>query len=286
MDVNSLKKEKNKSYIDQVFDLFIDNQINVEELKSLLSKENITLSNEFYELPKEKQKRYRQYKKYYIELDEKLRYDQEIIFNNQYYYELVAAAKRSQNSLLKLIKYVNELDDIAITILTMQNILLSRIPYFSNQLKGFIEKNQCVTLYDLYIKVAQNKNYKEEKKKFYAYFENEKDKRLNIDFNNVYVNFIFKIEAILNSLGFNSKELNTLKIKFLIYKKEYLKESMYKDISKTGIEMLKNKYDCIKINLINELKSYINLNKNKISKFPPNGYTAIYYSLLLVKEAI
>lgn len=285
MDVNSLKKEKDKSYIDQVFDLFIDNQINIEELKSLLSKENITLSNEFYELPKEKQKRYRQYKKYYIELDEKLRYDEEIIFNNQYYYELVAVAKRSQNSLLKLIKYVNELDDIAITILTMQNILLSRIPYFSNQLKGFIEINQCVTLYDLYIKVTQNKNYKEEKKKFYAYFENEKDKRLNIDFNNVYVNFIFKIEAILNSLGFNSKELNTLKIKFLIYKKEYLKESMYKDISKTGIEMLKNKYDCVKINLINELKSYINLNKNKISKLPPNGYTAIYYSLLLVKEA-
>lgn len=286
MDVNSLKKEKDKSYIDQVFDLFIDNQINVEELKSLLSKENITLSNEFYELPKEKQKRYRQYKKYYIELDEKLRYDEEIIFNNQYYYELVAVAKRSQNSLLKLIKYVNELDDIAITILTMQNILLSRIPYFSNQLKGFIEKNQCVTLYDLYIKVTQNKNYKEEKKKFYAYFENEKDKRLNIDFNNVYVNFIFKIEVILNSLGFNSKELNTLKIKFLIYKKEYLKDNMYKDISKTGIEMLKNKYDCAKINLINELKSYINLNKNKISKLPPNGYTAIYYSLLLVKEAI
>ena len=105
MDVNSLKKEKDKSYIDQVFDLFIDNQINIEELKSLLSKENITLSNEFYELPKEKQKRYRQYKKYYIELDEKLRYDEEIIFNNQYYYELVAVAKISQNSLLKLIKY-------------------------------------------------------------------------------------------------------------------------------------------------------------------------------------
>ena len=103
----SLKNNKKDDlYIDKVLNRFRDNQIDVEGIKYLLSKENISLPDEFYELPKSEQKVYRQYKMNKIDVlsDVKPIIHSCYIYNKVYFYDLVKHARQNKEYTERLIK--------------------------------------------------------------------------------------------------------------------------------------------------------------------------------------
>lgn len=299
----SLKNNKKDDlYIDKVLNRFRDNQIDVEGIKYLLSKENISLPDEFYELPKSEQKVYRQYKMNKIDVlsDVKPIIHSCYIYNKVYFYDLVKHARQNKEYTERLIKYVNELQDMSLFIIAMKNIYLDNLDYFNNSVFNCIDfkKEKCYTLFDLLNFLELNKKnikYSKAYNYLYNFFDyNEENKlRMKIDFGYKYNEFIILIEFLIIQLFPKEKELNDIKIRFLLIKKEYLKNGEYHIDSTSGMSILQHRYnEKIKeynknknnpiYHLLKRIKEFIK--ENDINDFPPNGYKAICYILLQLKE--
>ena len=295
---SSLIKIKAELYIDQVFDLFIDNQIDAKDLKYLLSKEKIKLPEEFYNLSKIEQKKYLGIKQYIVDIQSEER-PYYVIFNNFYFYYLVTKSRQSKYMTQRLIDYVNDQQDMVVFILAMRNIYLDNVDYFNNsKYSKIIIKNNCHTIFDLFLAIENNNNkkFEETRTHFYNYFKNQSKGKINleIDFDRPFNKFCVLMELILNEL-FPIKELNTLKLKFLIYRKEYLKGNDYKEIKVNGLEMIKRRFNNIKKKgenidslkvLLKKMEELVKNNREEINSFSSNGYSAIYYALLQVEEEI
>ena len=295
---SSLIKNKDELYIDQVFDLFIDNQIDAKDLKYLLSKEKIKLPEEFYNLSKVEQKKYLGIKQYIVDIQSEER-PYYVIFNNFYFYYLVTKSRQSKYMTQRLIDYVNDQQDMVVFILAMRNIYLDNVDYFNNsKYSKIIIKNNCHTIFDLFLAIENNNNkkFEETRTHFYNYFKNQSKGKINleIDFDRPFNKFCVLMELILSEL-FPIKELNTLKLKFLIYRKEHLKSTDYKEIKVNGLEMIKRRFNNIKKKgenidslkvLLKKMEELVKNNREEINNFSSNGYSAIYYALLQVEEEL
>ena len=295
---SSLIKNKAELYIDQVFDLFIDNQIDAKDLKYLLSKEKIKLPEEFYNLSKIEQKKYLGIKQYIVDIQSEER-PYYVIFNNFYFYYLVTKSRQSKYMTQRLIDYVNNQQDMVVFILAMRNIYLDNVDYFNNsKYSKIIIKNNCHTIFDLFLAIENNNNkkFEETRTHFYNYFKNQSKGKINleIDFDRPFNKFCVLMELILSEL-FPIKELNTLKLKFLIYKKGHLKGNDYKEIKVNGLEMIKRRFNNIKKKgenidslkvLLKKMEELVKNKREEINSFSSNGYSAIYYALLQVEEEL
>ena len=295
---SSLIQNKDKLYIDQVIDLFIDNQIDAKDLKYLLSKEKIKLPEEFYNFLKVEQKKYLGIKQYIVDIQSE-EHPYYVMFNNFYFYDLVTKSRQSKYMTQRLIDYVNNQQDMVVFILTMRNIYLDNVDYFNNsKYSKIIIKNNCHTIFDLFLAIENNnyKNFEETRTHFYNYFKNQNKGKINleIDFDRPFNKFCVLMELILSEL-FPIKELNTLKLKFLIYRKEHLKGNDYKEIKVNGLEMIKRRFNNIKKKgenidslkvLLKKMEELVKNNREEINNFSSNGYSAIYYALLQVEEEL
>ena len=119
----SLKLHTKEYAVDEIFQLFIDNQITISELDTLLKRFSYVLSDDFFELDKTEQKQYHQHKKNIVHLvNNKETIETYSIFNKAYFDEMVEASAKNKSVTKALIEYVGQLDNLPIVIITMQNI--------------------------------------------------------------------------------------------------------------------------------------------------------------------
>ena len=94
----NLKLHSKQYAVDEIFQMFIDNQLTVSELEALLNKFNYLLPEEFFSLDKTEQKKYHQHKKHEIHLiNDKETIVTYSIFNKRYFYELVDASSKNKS---------------------------------------------------------------------------------------------------------------------------------------------------------------------------------------------
>lgn len=287
----SLKLHSKEFAVDEIFQLFIDNQITVSELESLLSRFSYVLPEVFYKMEKSEQKTFHQHKKHLIHITK----DNETIvtysiFNKAYYYELVEASSKNKSVTKALMQYAGELDNLGIYIITMQHIKLRNLDFFMQrkQLVDIIENKTFLgkkirTLYDFYfyvLSLSEKPPLVHQKmallNQLSDFFKNKSG--LNLDLNLPYVRFVSFIEMLLSNLP--RKNANTIKIKFLCYKPEYLDENEYNYSLENCRTLINKHYQSMIPNKVKEVVNYYNKNQDILNSFNYNGYTAIYYSLL------
>lgn len=287
----SLKLHSKEYAIDEIFQLFIDNQLVVSELEILLGKFNYYLPDDFHKMDKSEQKKYHQHKKHLIHLvDGKETIETYSVFNKAYFYELVEASSKNKSITKSLMQYAGQICSMPIHIITMQHVKVKNLDFFM-QKKDFVDiiDNQTFmtkkirTLYDLYFYVLLSSNMaipKPKKMKLMGqlndFFKNKSgfDLDLEIPFNN----FIMFIEMLLSSLP--RKNANTIKMKFLCYKPTYLNDNEYNMSLENPRTLINKHYQAMVQNKVKEVVNYYNKHQDILNSFPYNGYTSIYYSLL------
>ena len=288
----NLKLHTKEYAVDEIFQMFIDNQLTVSELETLLGMFSYHLPTEFYDLDKTEQKKYHQHKKHKIHL---VNGKETIVtystFNNAYFYELVEASTKNKSVTKALIDYSGQLDDMAIHIITMQNVRLRNLDFFMQRtvFKEIIDNktylgSKIKTLYDLcfYVLSLPEKTHKEKNLKTSLYtqikdfFKNKSGFKLDLEL--PFVTFVFFIEMILSSIP--RKNANTIKVKFLCYKPEYIRENEYNKTLENCRTLINKHYQAMIPNKVKEVVSYYNKHQDIINSFNYNGYSAIYYSLL------
>ena len=287
----SIKHYSKLQAVDTVFQMFIDNQIVVSELDELLKKFNYSLPEYFYNLDKTEQKMYHQH--YYREIH--LINEKETIvtyarYNKTYFYELIEAAKKNKSITETLMKYVGDLDILPVTIIAMQNIRIKNLTFIQTRpnILELIENKKfngkkILTLYDLYFYlVGLNEKAKDGKEaaivlvQLKDFFKNKSG--LNLNFDLPFVIFVFAMEQLLSTIP--RKIANTIKMKFLCYKPNYLPESEYNVSLENGRTLINKHIKTIIPGRMRKTVTYYNKHHDIISSFGPNGYLAIYYSLL------
>ena len=276
--IETIKLSAKEKMIDDAFQYFIDNQINVKELDYILKEINYNLPSDFFDLNIDKQKRYHLHKERIVKFTDKgvVTIENEI-FNKVYFYELVEASKKNKSATQALIDYVRKLDNLPLYFLAMKYIKLKNLNYavYHDWLKYGINN-----LYDFYMYVINlsNKDFEKGKliEQLITFFK--KDTLFNLDLNLPFVKFAFDVETILSKL--NDKVSNTIRMKFLVYKPEYLSDSEYNNMDnpRTLINKHKNSFSYTKLKELN--KYYQSNNKKILDSFNDNGYRAIYYSIL------
>ena len=288
--INILKANQNELYADGAFQYFIDNKIDVDELRTILSEAGITLPKEFYELPLAEQKRYRRHVSvlvnYSSDNEELAAYQ---TFNSHYFYDLVEHARKTIHYTDELIKYVYDLEDINLLFLGMQNIKIknTRLRIYDS-LMEYADSKGINDLYELTIDLMTGVHIKKEEVEYRNLLVKllNTDKLVGIDLNDVTTRFFFLVENLLHDLP--RKEANTLKIKFLILSKEHLRAGLdYNDIDKPAKWILKDYksrgfFNRTSIRHLNEhVKKYPDL----LEGINPNGYMAFYYAFIADEEA-
>lgn len=266
--------------IQNIFQQFIDNQINENELNELLKKRNIFLPSSFHSLSIIEKKKYLQFETIWVDaetLDQKIQY----VWNAKYFYELVRKAKRSQTITKWLMEYCQYLDCRPLYFLTMQNIKIKNLSYFSvfhKEVLDYAKRKKLTTLYDLLIEAHRNKDQKKIQEIVFSFFNKEtSDLYFNIEyFPNA---FAIEFEKLLYSLN-NKKLGNEIRILFLIYKAEYFET---KDFNLKP-SLMKSFLKEVGSKSLTLFLKFARKHQNEIDCMPPNGYQAFYYSLLFQKE--
>lgn len=287
----NLKLHSKQYAVDEIFQMFIDNQLTVIELEALLNKFNYLLPEEFFSLEKADQKKFHQHKKHEIHLiNDKETIVTYSIFNKRYFYELVDASSKNKSVTKSLMAYSGELDNLPIHIITMQNVKLKNIDFFM-QRKVFVDiidnktflGKKIRTLYDLYFyvlsipdKPAFSKNKMALLNQLKDFFKNKSG--MNLDLDLPFVRFVSFIEMILSSLP--RKIANTIKMRFLCYKPDYINDDEYNVSLENGRTLINKHYQSMIKTKIKEVVNYYNKHPEVLNSFNYNGYTAIYYSLL------
>ena len=287
----SIKHYSKLQAVDAVFQMFIDNQIVVSELEELLKKFNYLLPDYFYNLDKTEQKMYHQHHYHEIHLvngkETVVTYAR---YNKAYFYELINAAKKNKSITETLMKYVGDLDILPVTIIALQNIKIKNITYIQTRpnILALIEDKKfmgkkILTLYDLYFYLTSlNEKAKDGKEaakvlvQLKDYFKNKSG--LNLNFDLPFITFVFAMEQLL--LTIPRKIANTIKMKFLCYKPNYLPEDEYNVSLENGRTLINKHIKSIIPGRMKKTVNYYNKHQDIISSFGANGYLAIYYSLL------
>ena len=287
----SLKLHSKEFAVDEIFQMFIDNQITVSELEILLGKFNYELPNEFFYMDKCDQKKFHQHKKHKIHLvngvETIVTYP---VFNKAYFYELVEASAKNKSVTKSLMEYSGQLDYVGLHIITMQHIKLKNLDFFMQRkaLVDIIENKtfsgkKIRTLYDFYfyvLSLSDKQPFVQNKitllNQLKDFFKNKSG--FNLDLDLPFVRFVSFIEMLLCNLP--KKNANTIKMKFLCYKHDYLNEDEYNTSLENCRTLINKHYQSMIPNKVKEVVNYYNKHPEILNSFHYNGYTAIYYSLL------
>ena len=281
--IDTLKLSAKEKMIDDAFQYFIDNQINVDELDYILKGINYNLPDSFYDLEIEEQKRYHLHKKRIVTFTDKgvVTIEKEI-FNKAYFYELVEAAKKNKSVTVALINYARKLDNLPLYFLTMKYVKLKNLNYAINHdwLK-YADEYGVNNLYDFYMHVIYLNNKTLEKGKLInqliTFFK--QDTLFNLDLTLPFVKFAFDVETILSFLS--DKVSNTIRMKCFVYKPEYIKDNEYNKTMDNPRTLINKHKQSLPFTKLKELNKYYQANNKKIlDSFNDNGYRAIYYSIL------
>ena len=289
--VENLKLHSKEKIIDDAFQLLIDNQVVLSEFEFILNKLNYELPQEFHDLSKADQKRYHQHYRRQIEFTDKgpLTIERQI-YNKPYFYELVEASKKNKKITESLMKYVHDMDIMPLYIIAMKYIKLKNITFATTHSKWmeYAEKKDLKSLYDFYMNVmnldpsqydiktiALKKEFTDQ---LIVLFKS--DKYFNLDMSLPFVKFAFEMEVILSTL--TPKVANTIKVKFLVYKPDYLKENEYNTTLENGRTLINKHKDKLNKAQIKKVVNYYSKHRDILDSFNDNGYRAIYYSLVEV----
>ena len=280
--VESLKLTSKEKMIDEAFQYFIDNQINIQELKYILDNIKYKLRDEFYDMDIDYQKRYHQHKERVVTFTDKgvVTIEKEI-FNKPYFYELVEASKKNKAMTLLLISYARKLDSLPISFVAMKYIRLKNLNYaLTHNWLEYADKYDIKNLYDFYMHLAHAKKTKDILKmidQLIAFLK--KDTLLKLDLDLPFVKFAFDVESILSRM--NPKIANTIRIRFLVYKPEYINDNEYNKTMENPRTLINKHKASFVPREIKELTEYYSKDNKKIlDSFNDNGYRAIYYSIL------
>ena len=262
------------TYLKLAFSFFVNNEIDVNELKEILNFKKIELPDYFYSLDLFSQKKFLKTEIYYIDLkNDSYNYTCKTIFNNFYFYYLVNKAKRNKEYTSLLIEYVNNINQLNITFYAAKfiNLKNTKLLVQYKDIKNYVEKNHIVNFYDLLMNIYVKKGNEEIKKILKKVLKN--NNFLYLDLDNTFTKFALYIECLIYLLPAKIKDI--VKLKFLILNKEHFP---FDKISKmeTKINVLKN-YDNYFTNYaLKQVIDFVNKNNN----IPPNGYLAFYYALM------
>lgn len=289
--IGYLKANQSELYADGAFQYFIDNQIDVDELTEILKEEGMVLPDSFYKLSKGEQKKYRRHVAVNVIYDK----DHEemnayAIFNNPYFYDLTEHARKSLTYTDKLVDYINELEEKNLMFLGMQYIKVHNcyIRRF-DKLMEYADKKGINDLYELTIDLIGKPHSLLEEKQLQSQLIKylQSDKLVELDLLDPKDKFFFLMEYLLSSLP--RKEANTLKIKFLILKPEYLRDDLdYYDLNKPAKWILKDYMGkgLFSYNAVKCLKDHIKKYPELLDGITPNGYTALYYAFIENEEGL
>lgn len=274
----ALKSFGKAEIVDSAFKLFVDNQINALELNELLMLADYKLNEEFFSLPRSEQKKYYKHTIHVIPYGKGIKDASSMtIFNKNYYNDLVNNAKKNKEITKCLIDYVKKIDNVALSIVTMQRVKLNNISYIMQYEAWlpFIKENKLQNVFDLFvtIKHQNNSEYFNKLKKYLA-----NPLGFNLDLDNEFVKLAFMVEYILSDL--KPKIANTIKIKFLVCSKDYFKASEYNDELISAKTLINKHINSFKAKAIKEIFDYYKDKTELLDSFNDNGYRAIYYSII------
>ncbi len=284
----SIKKDNMKSFFTNTYRLFVDNKINIDELKKRLDSKNIILPSEFYLLSKPEQKRYFRYQSTIVHLAKKFENEeQEVFFNSNYFYWIAKQAAKSIKATNELISYLHDLKEVNLIFLGMQQIKVKNTKLRLNEkMMEYIKKKKIHNLYDLMIDLIGSPHFladeKELRDKLIDFLKAENS--LGFDLNDATNKFFFLMENLLHVLP--KKEVNTLKVKFLVLSKDHLRKSDYYDLHKSPRKILKNYQDrgVFTTGALSKLKRHLKDNPYLVDGMYPNGYMALYYAFIADSE--
>ncbi len=284
----AIKKDNTKSFFTNTYRSFIDNKININELKKRLDSKNIILPSEFYLLSKPEQKRYYRYQSTIVHLTKKFESEeQEIVFNSNYFYWLATQATKSISVTNELISYLHDLKEVNLIFLGMQQIKVKNTRLRLNEkMMEYIKKKKIHNLYELTIDLIGSPHFSSDEKnladKLIVFLKAENS--LGFDLNDAINKFFFLMENLLHVLP--KKEVNTLKIKFLVLNKDHLRKRDYYDLHKSARGILRDYQfrGVFTTGALSKLKSHLKDNPYLIDGMYPNGYMALYYAFIADSE--
>lgn len=274
----ALKSFGKAEIVDSAFKLFVDNQINALELNELLMLADYKLNEEFFSLPRSEQKKYYKHTIHVIPYGKGIKEaSSKTIFNKNYYNDLASNAKKNKEITKYLIDYTREIDNVALSIITMQRVKLNNISYIMQYeaWQPLIKENKLQNVFDLFVAI-KHKNNNEYFNKLKKYLANPLG--FNLDLDNEFVKLAFMVEYILSDL--KPKIANTIKIKFLVCSKDYFKASEYNDELISAKTLINKHINSFKANAIKEMFDYYKDKTELLDSFNDNGYRAIYYSII------
>ena len=283
--IEALDTKNEMNYIEGAFRFFIDNQVSDKELDFILKKNGEVLPDDFFDLPLREKKTYYAHTRTSIKVErDSYKCAKYEVFNKQYFYRLAEAAKKNKTLTADIIKYAAEVGfDLNLMFIFMQNIKMDNIKetLIPTKLRAYrANKKGISSVFDLAMTVMSEseavlklKGYKEE---LFAFFNNSKFLDITID---KFFEFALLVESVLNDLP--RKEANTIKIKFLVLKPEYLRDIDYycdearqKRVVNTCRNNLKSSKALVKV------RGFVTKNKVWFDNLFPNGYSAVYNFLL------
>ena len=284
--IQSLNTQNKIMYIEGAFRKYIDNQVSDSELDYILKKNGEVLPDEFFDMPVREKKKYYTHTATIVDvLDHNIGYRTDQIFNKNYFYRLADASKGNKELTGILVQYVAEIGyDWNLLFICMQHIKLANIKptFLTKRIEDYRKENGNIhTIYDLIISVFSEwefkKGNKELRQDIAKTFANPKF--LNVNFSHPFFNFILLMECLLGELP--KKDANALKIKFLILQKEHLRDNDYyqtEDRGKRAVNTAKSKLKDSK--MLKTINKFIKDNKEWYDNAGPNGYFALYASVM------
>ena len=284
--IESLDAQNKIKYIEGAFRSYIDNKVSDGELDYILKENGEVLPDEFFDMPVRQKKKYFTHTATIVDvLDHGIGYRTDQIFNRNYFYRLAEVSKGNKELTDILVKYVAEIGyDWNLLFLCIQHIKLANVrPMFlTKRIEDYRKENGNIhTVYDLIISVLSEwelkKGNKELRQEVAKMFSNSKF--LNVEFNHTFFNFILLMECLLGELP--KKDANALKIKFLILQKDHLRGNDYyqtEDRQKRAINTAKSKLKDSK--MLKTISKFIKDNKEWYDNVGPNGYFALYASVI------
>lgn len=280
-----LSKEEYLDEIDYIYNKFIDNYIDVNEMKFQLSEIGFEFPNEFYSLSIEEQKQYMCHHRIFLSSENNEFTEYYLETYNKHYFELLSSlSKKNKKLTQKLIDYTNDFSfgNINLIFWSMNYIYVRYTDLMRyDNVKEYILNNNISTVYDLIVSVfshTKDSDYLELKENLKEIII--KDKWFQIDIDKKQNKFYIHMECILSLLP--KKESNILKLYFCILNEDYLNvDEDYYDI-----KIIKSIFNKIKKivpdNLITKASSYYYNYIIKEKNFNPDGYFALF--LFLIKE--
>lgn len=284
-----LQGHSNEEIVDILYRKFVDNKISAYEFKELCSYVNYDVGEDFLDLDVKEQKSLDTTFLTYIKrtaITRRIVERKEVIFNKKYYFTLIDKSRKSIKTTKELIEYLIEIDDFALTFETFKHIKLENIEYVRKhkQILDYVDdgSKKSKTMYDLVIKFYADKKVDNKVKQFVEELLSRED-CFDQNINSPQYKLMMYMERLISSIK-NERLENSLKLKFLITKKDFYKTKKYDIYLGSCRSLLKKYQDRLSSRTVNEILKYYTLHPFDINSCSPSGYKALFYCLLNREE--